>query len=309
MKNLQAQNEAEKYLKATPVASYHSEIAYDGASWGFRPVTAIKDFWYWSRREAKYLIGEYALSNAFVIAFLARAKRVSATQAYEHSSVVNKAQFAFNWICALIGLGLLLPLFALIGLAIKVDSPGPIFYKQERVGLNRRRRSRRQSADELLNSRRATRERRKENVFGKPFEVYKFRSMVTDAEKRCGPIWATANDPRITRVGRVLRKTRLDEFPQLINVLRGQMSIVGPRPERPFFIQKLSNEIETYTRRLDVLPGITGLAQVEGGYDSTIDDVRNKVNYDIKYIESASIKKDLTIMFKTVGVMLGGRGM
>lgn len=152
-----------------------------------------------------------------------------------------------------------------------------------------------------------TGERRTQNQFGKPFEVFKFRTMVYDAEKRCGPVWATVNDPRVTRLGRLLRKTRLDEIPQLINVIRGEMLIVGPRPERPFFIEKLSREIDGYTRRLDVLPGITGLAQVENGYDGSIDDVRSKVRYDLEYIRRSSLRSDLKIMLRTVGVVLGCR--
>lgn len=305
MQSIQDNSKAEKYLKATSAASYRTETVFnDRYVWS--PLTNLREFSHTAIRRSRLFIGEHFLSNAFVLAFLAKAPAVSGASS-RRERVVNRVQFAFNWICALLGLTLLLPLFALVGLAIKLDSAGPVFYKQERVGINRRRRDRRQRPDELLQCARRE-ERRKQNVFGKPFRVYKFRTMVTDAEKHCGPIWATKNDPRITRLGRLLRKTRIDEMPQLINVLRGEMSIVGPRPERPFFIQKLSAEVPQYTNRLNVLPGITGLAQVEGGYDQTMDDVRVKVNRDLEYIRKSSIREDVAIMFRTVSVVLGMRG-
>lgn len=309
MQNLKENREVEKYLKASPVASYHTEVAFNEIRWSFRPASYLKDIWNLLRKETRYFFGEYALSNALVIAFLARPRSHSAAFARKKAITINKTQFAFNWFLAALGLICLLPLLGLIGLAVKLDSPGPVMFKQERVGINRRRRNRRQSPDSLLVSRRDNPERRVENTFGKPFMVLKFRTMITDAEKRCGPIWATRNDPRITRVGRFLRKTRLDELPQLFNVLRGEMSLVGPRPERPYFIQRLTTEIDSYTSRLDVLPGITGLAQVEGGYDTTIEDVKAKVKYDLQYIRSANIRKDLTILIRTIGIVLGCKGM
>lgn len=299
--------EAEKYLKATSAASYHSDIVVN-ERFGSSGTTSLKESLNAGLRKARLVLSEYALSNAFVLAFLAAAHSDSRAKSSRTAVAVNRIQFLFSWIVALIGLICLLPLFGLVALAIKLDSAGPVFYKQERVGINRRRGDRRQRPDDLLMcSRRA--DRCQKNLFGKTFFVYKFRTMVSDAEKRCGPIWATKNDPRITRLGRFLRKTRIDEFPQLINVLKGEMSVVGPRPERPFFIEKLSTEVPNYTRRLEVLPGITGLAQVEGGYDVTIDDVRKKVTHDLEYIRISSISSDVKIMFKTVGVMLGARGM
>jgi exopolysaccharide biosynthesis polyprenyl glycosylphosphotransferase len=174
---------------------------------------------------------------------------------------------------------LFLPIFVLVGFLIKIDSPGPVFFTQKRVGRN-----------------------------GKIFTIYKFRTMVKNAEKLTGPTWAGAKDPRITRIGRLLRKTRLDEFPQLINVLVGDMSLVGPRPERPYFVDRLKREYPFYTRRLKVQPGITGWAQVKGKYDTTIEDVKEKLEYDLYYIENISLRMDFRILFYTISVMLRFKG-
>ena len=143
---------------------------------------------------------------------------------------------------------------------------------------------------------------------GKIFRMHKFRSMYQDAESRTGPIWATTNDPRITAVGRFLRKTRLDEIPQFYDVLRGDMSLVGPRPERPHFVEMLSKEIPLYKRRLSVKPGITGWAQIKQGYDTSIDDVKSKVRYDLFYIENMSFRMDIKILLMTFYVMITGKG-
>lgn len=307
MQHIKDRSEAEKYLKATSAASYHSDIVVE-ERFGWTGISNLKETLNSNLRRARLAMSEYALSNAFVLAFLASAKSDNYARVSRGSVAINRIQFVFNWFIALLGLICLLPLFGVVALAIKLDSAGPVFYKQERVGINRRRSDRRRSSDDLLMCNRRE-DRRQKNLFGKTFFVFKFRTMVTDAEKRCGPIWATKNDPRITRLGRFLRKTRIDEFPQLFNVLKGEMSVVGPRPERPFFIEKLSTEVPNYTRRLEVLPGITGLAQVEGGYDVTLDDVKKKVSHDLEYIRISSIKSDVLIMFRTVGVMLGARGM
>ena len=178
----------------------------------------------------------------------------------------------FDIFLALIGLILTLWLFPPIAIAIKLDSPGPVFYSQTRVG--------------------------KDN---KLFRVYKFRTMVADAEKSTGPVIALANDNRITRVGEFLRKTRLDELPQLWNVLKGEMSFVGPRPERPIFVEEFSKEVPIYRYRLMVKPGITGLAQVEGNYST---DFRDKLRYDLIYIRNYSVFSDLFIILKTIHVVL-----
>lgn len=172
-----------------------------------------------------------------------------------------------------------LPAWVLAALFIKLDSPGPVLYLQERVGRN-----------------------------GRTFHIIKFRSMTADAEKSSGPVWAGKNDPRVTKVGRFLRKMHLDEVPQFLNVLVGDMSLVGPRPERPHFVDSLSKEIPLYRRRLKVRPGITGWAQVKHKYDESIDDVKAKVKYDLFYIENASWRFDLKILLNTLYVMLMRKG-
>ncbi len=171
-----------------------------------------------------------------------------------------------------------LPLWVLIASAIKIETPGPVLYKQERVGKD-----------------------------GERYNIIKFRSMVEDAE-RAGPQWAHRRDKRVTKVGWLLRKLHLDEIPQFWNVLSGHMSLVGPRPERPVFVEQLSREIPLYPRRLKVRPGITGWAQVKHKYDESIDDVRKKVQYDLFYIENMSLRMDLKIIFSTVSHMLLGKG-
>lgn len=174
----------------------------------------------------------------------------------------------------------LFPLFIVTAIAIKLESKGPIFYSQERYGRN-----------------------------GTIFKVYKFRSMVQDAEKKSGPVWASKNDPRITKVGQFMRKTRIDELPQLMNVLKGDMSFIGPRPERPFFAETFKRKIPFYMNRLKARPGITGLAQVTVGYDETLEDVKQKVARDIEYIDHmSSWKMNFKILFMTIGVMLRGEG-
>ncbi len=172
-----------------------------------------------------------------------------------------------------------LPVVIISAIAIKLDSKGPVFFKQERSGLN-----------------------------GKPFKIIKFRSMYQDAEKLTGPVWSQKDDPRITRVGKIIRKLRIDELPQMYNVLKGEMSLVGPRPERPYFVEKLSKEIPYYKRRLKVRPGITGWAQIKHKYDESIEDVKIKLRYDLFYIENMSIRMDMKILFRTIFVVIFGKG-
>jgi exopolysaccharide biosynthesis polyprenyl glycosylphosphotransferase len=172
-----------------------------------------------------------------------------------------------------------LPLWIVVGIMVKLTSKGPMIYKQERVGMD-----------------------------GEHFYIYKFRSMRTDAET-AGPQWATKNDPRVTMIGRFMRKTHLDEGPQLWNILRGDMSMVGPRPERPHFVELLSQEIPYYKRRLRVRPGLTGLFQAtEYKYDESIEDVKYKLKYDLMYIESMSFRLDIKILLWTAYKILRGKG-
>lgn len=187
------------------------------------------------------------------------------------------------------GLLITLPLFPLIALAIKLNSRGPVFFKQLRIG-------------KAMPDRVAL------------FEMIKFRTMVHGAERQSGATWATKNDSRITATGLFLRKTRLDELPQFLNVLKGEMSIIGPRPERPGFYQQLESNIPFFVERTyGVAPGITGLAQVNQGYDTSIDDVRSKVGYDHGYGLALGgfvswFKMDVSIALRTIAVMIMGRG-
>ena len=171
---------------------------------------------------------------------------------------------------AILGTLLLSPLFIIVIFAIMLDSPGPILYGQVRVGKN-----------------------------GKLFKIYKFRTMVTDAEKKTGPVWAIEKDPRITYLGNILRKTKIDEFPQFINLIKGEMSMVGPRPERPFFVDQFANAIPGYSRRLDVIPGITGPAQLRNGYDTCAMSVIKKLRYDITYVKRMNLYMDLGLLIET----------
>ncbi len=208
---------------------------------------------------------------------------------------------------AFVGLILCIPIFIVVPILIKLGSPGPVFYTQDRVGINRRKRNRRVYKAGLQNEHRS-RERRRENYHGHPFKVIKFRTMVQNAEKESGPVWASKNDPRITRLGKFLRMSRIDEIPQLINVLMGNMSMVGPRPERPSFVADLSTKVPNYNLRLNVKPGITGLAQVKNGYDSSLQSVVIKVEQDLSYIRKWSIWSDVKILMQTVVVVITGRG-
>jgi lipopolysaccharide/colanic/teichoic acid biosynthesis glycosyltransferase len=218
---------------------------------------------------------------------------------------------------AALALVLLAPLMMLIALAVRLSSRGPVIYVQERVGLDRRRTTTGSAAAAAVAAAAfggfdaaaplVRHERRREDVGGQPYRMFKFRTMRVDAEAHGRAIWATRDDPRVTRVGRVLRRTRLDELPQLINVLRGEMNIVGPRPERPSIAARLRREVDGYALRYRVRPGITGWAQINHPYDSSIEDVRAKVRYDLEYLSRRSVREDLRIMARTVPVMLGRR--
>lgn len=191
------------------------------------------------------------------------------------------------------------PVLLAVAAAVKLTSPGPILYRQTRVGLDRRRR--RHDVPAVY-------DRRVRDLGGSVFVIYKFRSMYIDAERGTGAVWATESDPRVTPIGRVLRKMRLDELPQLVNVIRGDMNIVGPRPERPSIVDRLRTDIVEYPLRQAARPGITGLAQVNRCYDACLDDVREKVRYDLEYIGRQGMAEDLRIMLRTVPVVLFRRG-
>lgn len=199
-------------------------------------------------------------------------------------------------VVALSVFGLLMPLLALW---IKIDSPGPIFFRQSRIGRDSRRYRRSDCASDG--------DRRNIVYPGRPFDIIKLRTMRIDAEKN-GPQWASKNDSRITSFGNFLRKSRLDEFPQFVNVLKGDMSVIGPRPERLCFIRQLEHDVPCYLDRLAVLPGITGLAQIINGYDTDLESVQRKVALDRQYIRNLGWKSDLRIFLMTFRVLLSGDG-
>ena len=211
----------------------------------------------------------------------------------------ERLERAVNVAIASIGLVVAAPIMALVAIAVKLTSPGPVLYTQVRVGKDTRSgRERRRHPFGERN------DRRQQNVTGRPFTIYKFRSMRSDAEASSGAVWAQKGDARVTPLGRFLRVSRLDELPQLWNVLKGDMNIVGPRPERPTIIVNLVRDIREYPCRHRARPGITGWAQINAAYDSTIEDVRRKVHYDLDYLEQRSLYLDLRIMARTVPVML-----
>ena len=185
----------------------------------------------------------------------------------------------FDILCSGLLFVVALPIMILAAIAVALESRGPILYRQERVGLN-----------------------------GKPFNVIKFRSMRTDAEKDGKPRWAATNDDRITRVGHVIRRLRIDELPQIFNVLIGEMSLVGPRPERPFFVEQLTQQIPFFAVRHSVKPGVTGWAQVRYQYGATIEDAQEKLQYDLYYVKNHTLFLDLVVLFETIGVVLTGKG-
>ena len=248
-----------------------------------------------------------------------------------------------NFSISLIALMVLTPLILLIAVAVKLTSRGPIVYRQTRVGVDRRRtggdrrdrgerrtprgrlgeirgraepqiggapvterRGANPRGDRRANGRRGG-DRRAVDVGGRAFTMYKFRTMTVNAELE-GAVWATKNDARVTPIGGILRGTRLDELPQLVNVLKGDMNIVGPRPERPSIFMQLRKEIDSYHLRQRAKPGITGWAQINQNYDTSIDDVRRKVEYDLAYIERRSVVEDMRIMAKTLPVMIFRKG-
>ena len=201
------------------------------------------------------------------------------SQGFQRTTWIMFTKRAMDLVASVCGLVLSAPITLITALAIKLESPGPVLYRQERVGQNE-----------------------------KPFMLYKFRSMECDAEAKCGPTWAEKNDPRTTRIGRIIRKLRIDEIPQMLNVLRGEMSFVGPRPERPFFVSQLKEKIPYYQFRFSVKPGITGWAQISYPYGDSEADAIEKLQYDLYYTKYLSPVFDLQILFETIKVILLGRG-
>ena len=197
------------------------------------------------------------------------------SQGYLRTRVKRISDIFFSMILLIVAL----PVMLVTALLIALEDGFPVFYRQERVGLN-----------------------------GRTFDVIKFRSMRLDAEKDGMPVWARSADDRVTRVGRVIRKMRIDELPQLFCVLNGDMSLVGPRPERPFFVDQLTREIPFYALRHSVKPGLTGWAQVCFHYGSTVEDAAEKLQYDLYYVKNHSLFLDLVVLFETVGVVITGKG-
>jgi len=201
------------------------------------------------------------------------------SEGFEKSRARRFIKYTLDLILSFVLLVIFLPVIIITAILIKIDSRGPVFFSQERVGKDK-----------------------------KPYKIYKFRSMVTDAEKQSGPTWADENDNRITRIGRFIRKWRIDEIPQLWNVLKGDMSFVGPRPEREFFVKKLEGIIPYYRERFTVKPGISGWAQISYGYGASVNDAIEKLNFDLFYIKNLSTLMDLMIILRTVKTVLFGKG-
>ena len=197
-------------------------------------------------------------------------------QGFKKTKLIKLVKRAFDVLLSSIGLLISLPISIITVLLIKLESRGPIIFKQERVGED-----------------------------GRGFNLLKFRSMEADAEKHTGPVWAQENDPRTTRVGKIIRKLRIDEIPQMINVLKGDMSFVGPRPERPYFVNMLSEKILYYDQRHSVKPGITGWAAVNYRYGASIEDSIEKLQYDLYYIKNVSLFLDMLIILKTISIIFG----
>jgi len=207
------------------------------------------------------------------------------------------ARRALNVAVAAVGLVLAAPLMLGIAILVKLMSPGPILYRQVRVGQDRRT-----PLEPSGNHRRVI------DYGGKPFTIYKFRTMAAVASRSAKQVWAKPNDVRVTTLGRILRKYRLDELPQLFNVLKGDMNIVGPRPEQPTIFADLRHQVPLYQLRQRVRPGITGWAQINHHYDQSIDDVRRKVELDLEYIHRQSFLEDLRIMLRTGPVLIFKKG-
>ncbi len=224
--------------------------------------------------------------------------RPAETPTSTEASVDLAAARALNVAVAALGVLLTAPVMLVLAILIKLTSRGPVFYTQTRIGLCTRR----------VNGRPTTDRRRVKDFGGRPFTIYKFRTMRVDAEAGVGAVWASQDDPRVTALGKILRQYRLDELPQLFNVLKGDMNVVGPRPERPAIFAKLREEIPDYHRRQHTLPGITGHAQINQEYDTSVESVRTKLAFDLEYLERRGFWEDLKIMLRTFPVVFLRRG-
>lgn len=242
-------------------------------------------------------VGRQLHSTAFGQDASAEGWRSAASETLGSRGAVHEAALrCLHFTVAAVSLVLTAPLFLLIAVAIKLDSGSPVLYRQVRVGMDRRRRG---DGDGSAGSE----GRRTGNLGGRPFVLYKFRTMEVNAERATGPSWAGPEDERVTRLGRFLRRHRLDELPQLWNVVKGDMAVVGPRPERPLFFQRLREVFKAYPKRQTVPPGITGWAQVNRGSDTSLDDVEHKLRFDLEYLKRRSVWFDAYIMLKTPVVM------
>ena len=220
---------------------------------------------------------------------------------------------AFDIVAAMFLLIATLPLTVTAAILVKLTSPGRLIYSQTRIGLNLRKKQKtdRRTESKALapdaDRRLPGSDRRELSNFGCPFTIYKFRTMRNDAEQN-GARFALEGDPRITPVGRLLRRTRIDELPQLWNILRGDMSLIGPRPERPEFMKELQDQIPNFIDRLGLKPGLTGIAQVVNGYDNELEGFRRKVSYDLMYLQNCGVWNDVKILFRTIRVVITGEG-
>jgi len=221
----------------------------------------------------------------------------AATEATLAETVESRARRVLNLIVAGIGIVLAAPVMVVVAFLVKLTSPGPILYRQVRVGMDRRT-----PTLPTGNHRRVI------DYGGRPFTIFKFRTMAAAASRSDQQVWATPNDVRVTPVGRILRKYRLDELPQLFNVLSGDMNIVGPRPEQPTIFADLRRQVTRYAERQRVRPGITGWAQINHHYDETVDDVRTKLSLDLEYLGRQSFLQDLKIMLQTLPVLVFKKG-
>lgn len=300
----------------TPEAAYHryqTLLQHHGKGILVTPETdrrkILSDFDLKVRR----IFGTYLLSPFFLVSTLSvilflpedLIRRITAPLSSIHFwELIGKR--VFDIFSAILGFMFCSMFFVVIPILIKLDSRGPIFYKQRRSGVNNRQRDRRVVNLDVALDRR-NEQRRKVNLFGRPFWVYKFRTMRQDAEKKSGAIWAKKNDPRITPIGNILRFTHVDEIPQFFNILCSEMSLVGPRPERPQLIPKIMEKVPNYTERLLVKPGLAGIAQIVCGYDETIEGVKEKLKYDLIYVRNNSLKADMTILLQTFWIIIRGK--